>query len=324
MTVAQQEKNTARTLAEIYLVKLASLTENGVDGNAEYDRLCDNLGDLESRLTVSDVQFLRDLSSDLYMLETDEIYEGTRPDIPDWPSLKGAVSSRYRSGDWLALLSLLRQPAEELTAEARAFTRGMAYEALGSHAAAWAFFTHASQIAHDKPIYQYFALESLDQWNPDESLAQAQQYLNDTASHLAIKLRSASLILARLVDLEVTNREPIRELAIHVLPALGSAAHQTDVPREVVIAGYATLALCLEILEDFANAALVYRLFASSVIDGPVQARIAYMDSQVRHGRSHPSGILIDPHSIDLEQAIRMDRFDEVVDKSFSDLLAYA
>jgi hypothetical protein len=313
-----------RRLAENYLVQLAMLDAEGRHGSPEYGRLYDGLCLLESKLSPADMKFIQNLSSDLYMIEDDEVYDEPREGMTNWAELARTLQDRYYAKDWDELLLLLRQPALEMPVQSRAFLRARAYDALDLHAAAWAFYTYAAKVSDDRPVYQYFALNNLKDWNPDAAFKQAQSVVPDSTMHPAVRLLSASIVLLHYRGVAEYHTVEIRQLAVALLPVLGEAAHQKDVPLAVLNLGYSTLAGCLDTLKDYSSAAFVYGMMDPAGADDMLQNEINRMRNHVRRGEAVPSGVLIDPASIEITEQDRVEGLDDLARKAVEELLPAA
>jgi tetratricopeptide (TPR) repeat protein len=228
------------------------------------------------------------------MIEGDEIYDDNEPHYRTLQQLKTALHDRYEAHNWNGMLVLLRQEAPDLPDYLRALLRARAYEGLDSHAAAWAFYDYAAKIDHEQAAYKYFALYSQRLWDNEAAKKQAADLIGDENANAALRLFAGHIILQHHGTAD-PPKAVIRQLAADLIPALGSAAHDVNVPRDILLAGYGTLALCLEILGDYASAVDVLRLAASDGATPPM--RHAYELLKLA-SQSVPSGIVIDPASL--------------------------
>jgi tetratricopeptide (TPR) repeat protein len=303
--------------AEAHLVDLAVLTARGEGNSESARRLRGGLTDLEPELTEEAVSFLRELSSDLYALEDDEIYDPPR--FANAVALMRALTEQYANGQWHELLRTLRQDAPGLPRFVRPFMRARAYSKIGSDAAAWAFYQSAAAVDENNLVHRFAALESLSKWAPSRAGIQASRYVADAESHPALRLLSASILLSSYTADVGGHAADIRELALVILGALGSARGRPDVPRQVLDAGYASLATCLEILGDYANAAFVLRRVVGT--DPFMERHIASLDEKCARGLSSDSGVLIAP-ALAVREPERVDTFERAMRARLEDAAA--
>lgn len=280
--------------AEAAMVRLAILMAKGESESEQAFELRDQLALLEMNMDENAVQFMKDLSSDLYSLEDDEIYDDASPQFADKSALGCALYETYQNKLWAELLVLLRQDSPMLSAPYRAYLRGRAYGEVGHFAAAWAFYSYAAQL-NDNIVYRYAALHVLSKWNMTSALSEAQNNLASRKAHPALQIFSANILLSSYrQDIEDRTKE-VKLLASSIIDIMGRASENNDIPVDVLNAGYVALASCLELLQDYANAAFVFRLVARSDNDALIKQQITSLDEIVNSGLSVDSGILINP-----------------------------
>lgn len=185
----------------------------------------DNPSDVDERFTVAesmlereDQAILKELSSELFMLEDDEMfYVGSEEPLTD-----EEVRVLIADSNWTQLLKILQTDYKNLTPWVRAYLRGMCYANLGLHAAAWAFYKIAGDKYEDvlyDPAFEkeirsflfklrYWATESLKIWNPDQASKEAFEVLNSsTPVHPILVRQNAKIVGVSPITLALKGSE---------------------------------------------------------------------------------------------------------------------
>lgn len=139
------------------LIRLHDAMRNGDEDEAE--RLREQMDEPGLHLNKDEIQWVKGLSSDLYMFDDDESF---RPlDRPRLQLLSDIKAATDRS-DGEAVLQLLRRAAF-VSAEHRAWFRSRAYDMLGYSSLSLRFLSYASAQAPDRLAYNYMMLAKLVQ-----------------------------------------------------------------------------------------------------------------------------------------------------------------
>lgn len=120
---------------EIALVELAQLMANGQSESTRAFDLRAELASLEYELNTVEIEFVNNLSSDLYMIEDNEILDPVDPEMKWCHEYTTAVCNQA----WIRALELLRYEVPGVVPVVRAQQRAYAYKALGFEVAAKAF-----------------------------------------------------------------------------------------------------------------------------------------------------------------------------------------
>ena len=141
------------------LSKLAVLMADECSESANADDLRDELADIEYKMTEEETEFVAGLSSDLYMIEDDEILD------PPADHTDFDFAWHYGWKDWLKCLELLRRESPNCSNECRAFYRGEIYSKLECYSSALEFYRWAIKLNNMKLNYYYkFIVCFIAQW----------------------------------------------------------------------------------------------------------------------------------------------------------------
>ena len=124
------------------LSKLAVLMANGHSNSKEANNLRDKMLDIYHEMTEEEDKFTRMLSSDLYMIENDEILESPVD------NLEFDFQSNYYLNAWTDCLEILRKDMSWLNNEYRAYYRGEIYSKLECYSSALEFYRTAIRLNH--------------------------------------------------------------------------------------------------------------------------------------------------------------------------------
>jgi hypothetical protein len=275
------------------LVRLALMMAEGEESSKEADELRDCYAISEDALEPDERLLLKKLSAELYMLEDDEILVGEELEPSQLSSLEGA----YREKRWPELLVLLSRPAGWIPDWGRAYLRARAYEGMELLPAAYAFYLVAQRL-QNSPFMAYKAQDLLARWLPEHALRSSIE-LARGGSHAILTIQAANhLLLAFFENRLKASREEWLEIAAATQVAIALSSKDPDIPQEVVVSGYTSLAAALEVLRDYSAAATVLRVALDGTPDGPekldVKGHVMYLEHQVRSGQSVSSGIVLD------------------------------
>lgn len=149
---------------ERHLVKLARLMAAGPDEPDEADVEREAMEKPWNGMSDEERQLMRHLSSDLYMLEGDEMPE-------EGVVGREEVDRAWKAKDYHLVLALLRKRHDWLAEDALAYLRGLVWGALGYEEAGLAFMSHAADMAPQNGSYTYLALVSaMELEHVDEAL----------------------------------------------------------------------------------------------------------------------------------------------------------
>ena len=282
--------------AEAALVQLAVAMANGNSQSDLAFDLRETFACLEAQMDDVAVEFLRGLSSDLYSLEDDEIYDDPIVDFDSSPALAEAIYREYRANHWGEVIHLLRQEARFINKPSRAFLRGRAYAALNHFAAGWAFYDLAARINADRFVNQYFSLECLFKWDAERAVSGARDNLRDGSCHPAVQIESAIILLQHYQPTIETRTDDARSMAASLVTIMERASTLNEIPIEVIDLGYVALATCLDVLHDYANSAFILKMVAArDTNNAHLRQQIAALESIVANGGSTDAGIIINP-----------------------------
>lgn len=193
-----QQPSEAALEYEQHLVRLARLMAAGRGDAEEADAEREAMEGPWDHMSAEEQQLMRHLSSELYMLEQDEMPE-------EGSAGRKEVESAWKTKDYRLLLSFLRKHPDWLAEHAVAYLRGIVWGELGYEEAGLAFMTYAADTAPQNGNYTYLALVSaMELEHVEEALARA------TAIELREDAPTRSLIAAAHALLRFTSAEALR------------------------------------------------------------------------------------------------------------------
>ncbi len=227
---------------QVLLKTLHDLMAEGKGDSDEAEAVRDKLDELWPRLTEEEVDFLRGLSSDLYMLTSNEIYS---PYAGTQAQLRADLQAAYVSHDYHARLRLLRKSPTFLTPYGLAFLRARAYEELDHLDIALLFMRHAVNLNPRRDLYKLFVLDLLRKSGQyDQVLAQTDTYVEQGAS-LELRIQAADVLYLSATQLPLYQAEPFIERAVELLrQCLLQDQSVQSAPAALVADGYITLGAC--------------------------------------------------------------------------------
>jgi tetratricopeptide (TPR) repeat protein len=162
---------------ETRLKELHDLIGEGKGDSDEADEVRDAMDLPYRQLTREEVDRLRGLSADLYMLQDDEIFQrfdGTQEE------LRAALQDAWKKQDWERLLGLLRKGPDSLSREGLASLRATAYQGLGHLDTALMFEEYAAQLNPQDTDRKVLILDLLYRLNRrEEATALARSIIAD-------------------------------------------------------------------------------------------------------------------------------------------------
>lgn len=148
------ENNPAYNKYEIGLIQLHQLLAEGKNDTPEIEPIHEELDDCVPYLNSAEVQRLRGLSADLYMIEGKEIFEKT--DLTP-EEVKERCAEASRQEDWEGVLALLRTGKIVSSAPELAALRARLYALLGHAEASRRFQLYAEKYAVQRAIAGFTA-----------------------------------------------------------------------------------------------------------------------------------------------------------------------
>jgi tetratricopeptide (TPR) repeat protein len=187
--------NAQYRLYEHLLVELAQLMANGEGAG---NRACDFreiMAVLEEELSQDEIGRLKLLSSDLYMLEEDEIFDDPDPrqSNPRWLPME--LKKAYDDSDWLEMLRLLRLEAPEISTRNRAYLRARAYDSIGHTYAAFAFMDYLTRNEPDNITFHYFRLYYLMASDINRAIAEANAIIDNPSAFSPLVIQAAGILI---------------------------------------------------------------------------------------------------------------------------------
>jgi hypothetical protein len=131
-------------------VRLHELMGAGLGESEEADSVRDQMDGPWKQLTAAERDRLGGLSSDLYMLSDEEVFERAEPAERGPDTLGAALLAARANGDWEAVLALLRKGPTFLSQREVAFFRAEAYDELGQPEIARRFARHAARLSAEE------------------------------------------------------------------------------------------------------------------------------------------------------------------------------
>lgn len=238
---------------EASLKSLHQLIAGGEGDSDAADVLREEMDRSASELSHEEMTRLRGLSADLYMLQDDEIFEPPSPGkepsslIPE--HLPTRMAEAEESGNWEAILTLLRKGAAGLPQEERAYRRAEAYEGLGHLDTALLFVRHAVERDPGNSSYRWDLLRLLEEMDQrDELYQKASEYLLDESSSPELRIYAAVLLFGLTREQTEEQALPAFERMVSALePALSLLPQSSKLLRPDLPAyGHLTLGFCYQ------------------------------------------------------------------------------
>lgn len=234
---------------EEQLVQLACLMATGKSRSKEAFRLRSILALLERALSDGELLIMNDLSSDLYMIEDDEILEPSSNQENSQYAVN--VIKSVESSNWLRVLELLRIDVPHMSNEYRAYFRGRAYDWLGFFSSSREFYKYAIKLNPDDTVYRYLLLDSLSRGNAEATHSEASRYLQKPDAFPALTILSATILFKTTKNGDPKYNLDVYNTVADLLPSLlGDCEVVSSLPRTVIAMGYVSLGFALNSLGD--------------------------------------------------------------------------
>ena len=150
--------NPAYVEYETLLKKLHALIAEGKGQGPEADAVREEMDEPEGRLNRAEINRLKGLSADLYMLQGREVLATDFGPLLGIEELRSELSHFQGWNSWDAVLSLLRRRVPSVPDAAVAAARARAYAALGHADTALLFLDFAFKAAPNDPEYRALRL----------------------------------------------------------------------------------------------------------------------------------------------------------------------
>jgi tetratricopeptide (TPR) repeat protein len=222
---------------------LIDLCDSMAEGDEEKaDSLREEMDRPAKRLSAAEVMRLNGLSSDLYMITNEEVYESSPYTQPQLASLLAAA---WQQTDWNRILELLRKNPQFLSHDKVAYLRARAYEGLGHTIPSLRFMRHAMKLKPDGE-YQLFVLQKLVSLGRfEEARTEAEKNMQQVGMSRESLMQLAAILFLSTQDMSKGAAGPIIDRAIQVLEQVlqgdTSALHPS-----IIVQGYITLGSCYE------------------------------------------------------------------------------
>lgn len=153
--VSQQSEHFSSSVA--LLIQLHLLMHDGKSETDEADAVRDRLDEPWKHLTEEEAHRIRNLSADLASIEADSPFQHPKRGGITRAEIANQIKSARQSNEYERILALLRDHAEDVSADHAAFLRGWCYEQLGEPDVAKLFFAYAARLDEKNDLYAVFA-----------------------------------------------------------------------------------------------------------------------------------------------------------------------
>ena len=227
---------------EVMLTALHELMAEGKSDTDEAEAIRDEMDRVWPQLDEKEIDFLRGLSSDLYVLTGDEVYE---PYSGTQFQLRADLQTAHSFRDYSGRLRLLRKNPLFLTPYAIAFLRARAYDELGHLDTALLFMRHAVKLYPQRDLYKLSVLDILRRLGRHRDvLVQATSDIEEGVS-LEFQIQAADVLYLSATELPPSEAPSLYERAVDLLQqGLGQGQGTWPVPSSLVADGYVTLGAC--------------------------------------------------------------------------------
>ena len=242
------------------LVRLHDAMRGGDEDEAE--RLREQMDEPGLHLNKDEIQWVKGLSSDLYMFDDDESF---RPlDRPRLQLLSDIKAATDRS-DGEAVLQLLRR-ADFVSAEHRAWFRSRAYDTLGYYDLSLRFLSYAASQAPERPEYRYMMLAGLIWLGAIGHVREAALHLLELPDQPPrLRIISAVALCASTEGMSDEEARPLIVQATEVFSSVTAPERQAPLPADEARMAWMVLAEAYSKLGETGNAAKASELSAGSV-----------------------------------------------------------
>lgn len=245
------------------LVRLHDAMRSGNEDEAE--QLREKMDEPGLYLNKDEIQWVKGLSSDLYMFDDDENFRPLdRPRLQLHSDIKAAIER----SDGEAMLQLLRR-ANFVSPEHRAWFRSRAYETLGYYSISLRFLSYASGQAPERLEYGYMMLAGLIRLRDFGYARQvALRLLQLPNQPPKLKIISATALCASTEDMPDEEARPLLVQATEVINSLMAAEQQSPLPADEARMAWMVLAEAYFKLGETDNAVRASRLGMGSMPEG--------------------------------------------------------
>ncbi len=254
-------QNPAYVAYESLLKRLHRLITEGKEDSEEAEAIREAMGMPFLHLKKEEKERLNHLSSDLYQLQGDEVYEPvTDPAVRTETFMRDAVNEAHAHKDWEKLLSLLRKGPDYLAPHQLAFLRANAYGNLGHTDTALLFMQYASEKEPQNAFYTTEVLRLLcDLEHTEEAIAQAYYCLSDANSQPNGLILSALVLYGSTENQLMEDANPIYH---QIIKTLKRATYQVQassiLPPELISDAYLLLGYVYDALSQHTDAYAAY------------------------------------------------------------------
>jgi tetratricopeptide (TPR) repeat protein len=286
--------NPAYVEYERLLLKLHELIRAGEGDAEEADSIRDSMDRPWEKLTQPEVQRLKGLSADLYMLSSEEVFLGASAE--ERATLNERLREAWMENDYPRVLALLRQGLEGIPGDRVAYLRARCWEELGHFGPAYQFYQFAAQLDPTNPNYLVMALRALySTGRMDDARKKAEQYLADPGTHHFVLFQAAHVLFSCARSLPVDEARPNFESIVTALQRGLERATEGEQARfpSVLLAARVTFALAL------------------SRLNRTDEARAAFNDAIKRHPEDDATWILRGLFELESNTARALDDFRE-------------
>lgn len=227
------------------------------DDEDEAERLREKMDEPGLHLNADEIQWVKGLSSDLYMLDGDEDF---RPLDRSPSQLLADIRTATERSNGNTMLQLLRR-ANFVSAEHRAWFRSRAYGMLGYYSLSIRFLAHAFDLAPERVEYSHMMLVKLVQQGDFSHARQTALHLLELPDQPPeLRIISAIALCASTEDLSSEEAHPFLVQAVQVISSLLAAEQQGPLPVDESRVAWMVLAEAYSKLGETANAVRASRL----------------------------------------------------------------
>lgn len=219
------------------LVRLHDAMRSGNEDEAE--RLREKMDEPGLHLNKDEIQWVKGLSSDLYMFDNDESF---RPLDRTPLQLITDIKAATERSDGEAMLQLLRR-ASFVSPEHRAWFRSRAYELLGYYNLSLRFLAYASDQAPERPEYNYMILAKMVQQKDFVNARQAAlHFLEMPNQPPKLRIIIAIALCSSTEDLPNEETRPFLLQASEIINSLMTAEQQNTLSSDDALMAWMILA----------------------------------------------------------------------------------
>lgn len=178
---------------ERLLVQLAQAMAARPRDEALCETISEQMDESGFALSREELALANDISGDLYMLESAEVFEPAG--MPE-PELARRILVAYAQEEWATLLDLLRHHCAAVRRPEVAYIRARAYEQLKAPMTAWAFMDFAAKIDSGNPNLAAMALER--RWRAGDiegAVQESTQALKDPSAAPRLKVIASTVLI---------------------------------------------------------------------------------------------------------------------------------